>query len=72
MIRTCDLLPPRLTSFEFEGATGCTLERGHTGPHHDRTLRAGLIAWEDDFACRCCTPEEIDRCAVWWSLGKNQ
>jgi hypothetical protein len=46
----------------------CVLPRSHYGAHEFVTPDGRRYAWEYDYKCGCCPPEEDQRCAVSWKL----
>ena len=49
----------------------CILVRNHLGPHVIELPGGKLIAWENDWECGCCKPEEDDRCFLYWEIQES-
>ena len=49
----------------------CILLRSHSGPHVIKTPEGRFIAWEDDYDCECCQPEDFDRCITYWFIQEK-
>lgn len=68
----CSIIVPRQDEILRDDTGGyfaaCILERGHLGPHVFRTPKGLFFAWEDDWGCDCCAPEETDRCFTYWKI----
>lgn len=70
----CGIIPPRqdkILNHEFESheyTASCIRVVAHNGPHLILTPSGKYIAWEDDDDCGCCSPEEDDRCCVYWPV----
>lgn len=61
----CHILTPHREHM-FRGATGCTKELSHDGPHNAVLEDGTVIEWETDWDCECCVDEEIpDMCFTW-------
>jgi hypothetical protein len=72
----CGIIAPRrheLTSFATSEKylAECVRESNHLGPHVIKTPDGIFIAWEDDWNCGCCKPEEDDRCYVYWEIEES-
>ncbi len=71
----CGIIVPRYQEIVGERRDGylpqCVLARDHRGPHVFRTPEGELVAWEDDWNCGCCSPEEDDRCYVYWPVTRE-
>ncbi len=50
----------------------CIRKRGHRGPHVIKTPENVLIAWEYDWECGCCEPEEDERCYVYQEISEKE
>ena len=64
----CAILFPK-RGISPEDTEGCTLPRGHFGPHSFVTSGFRVINWEVDFDCDCesCESDEPDDwCIVYW------
>lgn len=58
-----------MIGYRNDGYTAdCVLPVAHGGPHEFVTPKGRRIAWEDDDSCGCCSPEEDDRCTVYWEV----
>ena len=68
----CGIIAPRQSEVvghqDDDYLAECILMRCHQGPHVIKTPEGRFIAWEDDYNCDCCQPEEFDRCIIWWSV----
>lgn len=61
----CHILPPH-REHRFRGATGCSKEISHDGPHSAILKDGTAIEWENDWECECCVDDENpDMCFVW-------
>ncbi len=49
----------------------CILRNNHAGPHVFRTPEGDHVAWEDDWECGCCEPEEDERCISYWEIKES-
>ena len=75
----CGIIPPRpydMVGWSYKGDTarlGCILEGVHNyGPHVFSTSGGKYYAWEDDLDCDCCSPDEEDRCCIYWEIKKAE
>jgi hypothetical protein len=72
----CGIIVPRRSEIIGERSDGylpeCILKTNHSGPHIFRTPENNFYAWEDDWSCGCCTPEEDDRCYTYRQLSKEE
>ena len=73
MREICGIIVPRQRDIVGRRDDGyiaeCILERGHNTPHIIQTPEGQKIAWEDDFTCACCAPDEDDRCYTFWKVN---
>jgi hypothetical protein len=66
-MNTCTILFPRHEP-GISDTGGCLRQYAHFGPHVFRNANGKLIAWEDDYSCKCgCWDEEdyADVCGVY-------
>lgn len=66
MERRCDYYPPHhLCEIHDVNDARCIRSKGHDGRHVFRSVNGSLVAWEPDWDCACCSPEDSssDRCA---------
>lgn len=49
----------------------CIRPRCHSGPHVIKMPEGIYYAWEDDWSCGCCRPEEEDRCIHYWKIDEE-
>jgi hypothetical protein len=72
----CGIIMPRQTDVVSHRNDGylaeCILESGHLGHHIVKTLEGKFYAWEDDWGCGCCEPDEDDRCYTYWELSEQE
>ncbi len=73
----CGIIAPRqdeLVRGEREDGylAECILPHGHRGPHVVKTPEGKFFAWEDDWDCDCCEPEEADRCYIHWEIEEAE
>jgi len=73
---TCGIIPPRYHDLIGERDGGylpeCILKANHQTPHIFKNPEGKFIAWEDDWSCDCCEPEEVDRCIVYQEIEEAQ
>ena len=50
----------------------CILLDCHDGPHVFKTPGGKYFAWEDDWSCDCCKPDEEDRCTIYWEIKEEE
>jgi hypothetical protein len=71
----CGIIVPRRRDILGEGSDEylpeCIRGRGHRGPHVFLTPEGKYIAWEDDWSCGCCKPEEDDRCYTYGEITED-
>ncbi len=73
----CAILPPRpreLLGMDSAGighSAECLRVFAHLGPHVLKHPDGSYIAWENDYECECCDPEDpYDHCYVHWKLDE--
>jgi hypothetical protein len=68
MIQICGIIPPRhrqVIGYRRDGYVPECIRPSHQmEPHIFLTPEGKYFAWQDDWDCDCCTPEEEDRCYV--------
>ncbi|HEY0010328.1 MAG TPA: hypothetical protein VGB97_00240 [Candidatus Paceibacterota bacterium] len=75
---TCSILPPRPqqvrsgynlpNSFDL----GCILPLGNCYAHVFRLPNGQHVAWEDDFKCGCCEPDDEQRCIMFREISQEE
>lgn len=70
----CAIIVPRqedIVGCRDDYLAACIRESGHRGPHVIMTPEGKYVAWEDDWTCGCCSPEEDDRCYTYWEISEE-
>lgn len=77
MRKACGIIPPRrwdIIGRRSDGYMGeCVLSRHHSSEEHLlQTPEGKCFMWKDDDKCKCCSPEEDDRCYLFWEISKKE
>ncbi len=72
---TCGKIAPRqwqMTGYyPSEGYLAeCILKGRNHDIHVIKTPNGKFFAWEDDWECDCCDPNEEDRCTIHWEINE--
>lgn len=75
-VQNCGIIMPRQKDIiDVDGEeylAECIRPLAHINPHVVKTPDGKYYAWEWDFDCDCCGPEEDDRCYVCWEINKEE
>ncbi len=60
---------------DFKDVSGCLKPNGHNDFHVCRTDNGTLMAWEDDYECKCGCWDDYEEgddevCMVYWNVEK--